>query len=178
MTSSRPPRQHQIGIMALALTFMGSACTTSKAIDTKIKINASPCTVFDVLADFERYPEWNPYHIRVVGEPEVGAPLEIRVSRPDGKVVDVPHVRVLEVKSCRTLVWGGGLRGVFRGEHRFDLEPVSENVTVLSHTERFDGVFIGFADLPVDVLTQGYEQMNTALKAEIETGAAAARTRQ
>ncbi|MEM9495584.1 MAG: SRPBCC domain-containing protein [Pseudomonadota bacterium] len=144
------------------------ACTTSKPIETDIKIDAEPCTVFEVLADFDRYPEWNPYHIRVNGTLEVGAPLEVRVSRPDGKVVDVPHVRLLEVEPCRTLVWGGGVSGVFRGEHRFDLVPGPANITKLSHTERFSGLFIGFADLPVDVLTQGYEEMNAALKSYIE----------
>ena len=97
-----------------------SACTTTKSIDTAIEIDAQPCAVYDVLADFDRYPDWNPYHVRVEGTLEVGAPLEVRVSRPDGKVVDVPHVRVLEVEPCRTLVWGGGVPGVFRGEHRFD----------------------------------------------------------
>ena len=30
-------------------------------IETKIRINASPKQVWDVLIDFERYPEWNPF---------------------------------------------------------------------------------------------------------------------
>ncbi|MEM9374596.1 MAG: SRPBCC domain-containing protein [Pseudomonadota bacterium] len=148
-----------------------SACTTTKSIDTAIEIDAQPCAVYDVLADFDRYPDWNPYHVRVEGTLEVGAPLEVRVSRPDGKVVDVPHVRVLEVEPCRTLVWGGGVPGVFRGEHRFDLALGPDDITELSHTERFSGLFIGFADLPVDVLTQGYDDMNTALKSYFEAAA-------
>ena len=158
-------------VWVLLFLCVASACTTSKPIDTAIEIDAEPCEVFEVLADFDHYPDWNPYHIRVVGRPEVGSPLEVRVSRPDGKVVDVPHVRVLEVEPCRTLVWGGGVSGVFRGEHRFDLAPGPDDITELSHTERFSGLFIGFADLPVDVLTQGYEDMNTALKSHVERAA-------
>lgn len=153
---------------ASAFLCAASACTTSKSIDTAIEINAQPCAVYDVLANIDHYPEWNPYHVRVNGNLEVGAPLEVRVSRPDGKVVDVPHVRVLEVEPCQSLVWGGGVWGVFRGEHRFDLAQGPSGVTELSHTERFSGLFIGFVDLPVDVLTQGYEDMNAALKSYIE----------
>lgn len=160
----------------LLILCAASACTTTKSIDTAIAINAKPCAVFEVLADFDRYPEWNPYHIHVNGALEVGAPLEVRVSRPDGKVVDIPHVRVLEIEPCRTLVWGGGVSGVFRGEHRFDLAPGPDDATQLAHTERFAGVFIGFADLPVDVLTQGYEEMNDALKSHIEAAGAAETT--
>ena len=78
---------------------------------------------------------------------------------------------MLEVEPCRTLVWGGGVPGVFRGEHRFDLAPGPDNITDLSHTERFSGLFIGFADLPVGVLTRGYEHMNAALKSRIEAAA-------
>ncbi|MEM8634541.1 MAG: SRPBCC domain-containing protein [Pseudomonadota bacterium] len=155
-------------IWILLCLCMAGACTTTKSIDTAIAIDAKPCAVYDVLADFDHYPDWNPYHIDVAGALEVGAQLKVRVSRPDGKVIDVPHVRVLEVERCRTLVWGGGVSGVFRGEHRFDLVPGPNNITQLSHTERFQGLFIGFADLPVDVLTQGYETMNEALKVHIE----------
>ncbi|MEM8986163.1 MAG: SRPBCC domain-containing protein [Pseudomonadota bacterium] len=146
-----------------------SACTTSKFIDTAIDIEAPPCAVYDVLTDFERYPEWNPYHVAVSGRLEAGASLAVRVSRPDGETVDVPHVRLLELEPCKTLVWGGGVRGVFKGEHRFDLSERAEGATHLSHTELFSGLFIGFADLPASVLQQGYEEMNAALKQHVET---------
>lgn len=158
-------------LMAVMLVAALAACTTRKDIDTSVVIDAPPDEVYAVLTDFERYPEWNPYHIRVVGEPEVGADLEVRVSRPDGKVVDVPHVEVFEAVPGEALVWGGGIEGVFKGEHRFDLAETAEGGTRLSHTEVFAGAFIGFADLPVEVLTEGYARMNRALKAWIESGA-------
>lgn len=147
----------------LAATALGG-CTTRKTIDTSIEIDAPPCAVYDTLAAFEAYPEWNPYHIRVAGSGVVGERLEVRVSRPDGVVVDVPHVTLLEAEPCRALVWGGGIPGIFRGEHRFDLSPRENGATHLSHTEVFSGLFIGFADLPVPVLTEGYARMNAALR--------------
>ncbi len=40
--------------------------------------------------------------------------------------------------------------------------------TRLIHNEDFTGLFVGFADLPPDVLKEGYERMNAALKAHME----------
>lgn len=145
-----------------------AGCTTRKAIDTKIDIDAPPCAVYETLAAFERYPEWNPYHVRVAGSDVVGESLDVRVSRPDGVIVDVPHVRLFEAEPCRALVWGGGIPGVFHGEHRFDLRERKGGGTHVSHTEVFSGLFIGFADLPVAVLTEGYELTNEALRNEVE----------
>ena len=164
------PTRVSLILAALFLALTSTSCVTVKRIDTGVQIAATPEEVYAVLADFERYPDWNPYHIRVVGEPTVGSKLEVRVSRPDGEVVDVPHVKVLEAEPGKALVWGGGVAGIFRGEHRFDLQPVTGGKTMLLHTEKFSGLFIGFADLPVDVLTEGYQQMNLALKNWMEQG--------
>ena len=82
-------------LAALFFTLTSTSCVTVKRIDTGVQIAATPEEVYAVLADFERYPDWNPYHIRVVCEPTVGSKLEVRVSRPDGEVVGVPHVKVL-----------------------------------------------------------------------------------
>lgn len=147
-----------------------SACTTHIPIRTEIVVQAPPERVFAVLTDFEKYPEWNPYHIRVAGKPEIGAELEVRVHRPDGKTVDVPAVHVLRLVADRELTWGGGMKGVFYGEHVFLLEPVAADRTRLVHNEDFMGLFIGFADLPPAVLTEGYNRMNRALKAYVEGG--------
>ncbi|MCP3874614.1 MAG: hypothetical protein GY699_15850 [Desulfobacteraceae bacterium] len=39
--------------------------------------------------------------------------------------------------------------------------------TVLMHNEDFSGIAIGFADLPPDVIAEGYHQMNMALKSRL-----------
>ncbi|MEZ6000226.1 SRPBCC family protein [Hyphomonas sp.] len=156
-------------IMAAFCAVFAVGCTTSKSIRTSIEIDATPQRVFDVLSDFSKYPLWNPYHVRVVGDPVAGAPLEVRVSRPDGRIVDVPHVHVIRAEPGEALYWGGGPEHIFNGEHRFDLAPLDGGTrTLVHHDEDFSGLFIGFADLPVPVLTEGYEQMNEALKAWVE----------
>ncbi len=162
-------------ILTITLVFaVLSGCTRHIPIRTEVVIDAAPEVVFATLTDFGRYPDWNPYHIRVLGDPRVGADLEVRVHRPDGKIIDVPAVHVLRLRQNAELTWGGGIRGIFHGEHVFRLEKAGRSGTRLIHNEDFKGIFIGFADLPPEVLTRGYEMMNLALKDYIEGGKAPA----
>ncbi len=151
-----------------ALPLMG--CVNHIPIRTQVEIDAPVERVYSALLDFKSYPDWNPYHIRVAGRPEIGAKLEVTVQRPDGKIIEVPAVHVLRLRENAELTWGGGIKGVFYGEHVFALQKLEGDKPRLIHNEDFKGIFIGFADLPPDVLTKGYEQMNEALKRHLEEG--------
>lgn len=158
-------------IFIMFLTVLSLAgCTSHIPIRTQIDINASVERVYSTLLDFKSYPDWNPYHISVAGNLEVGAELDVTVQRPDGQIIDVPAVHIIRMVENTELTWGGGIKGVFYGEHVFKLQKLGENKTLLIHNEDFEGVFIGFADLPSDVLTKGYNLMNEALKRHLETG--------
>jgi len=145
-------------------------CTTHIPVRSQIEIDAPLERVYSTLIEFERYPAWNPYHIRVAGSPEPGAKLKVTVHRPDGKTVEVPAVHVLRLRENAELTWGGGIKGVFYGEHVFELKKLAANRTLLIHNEDFKGLFVGFADLPAEALTTGYERMNRALKNHLEAG--------
>ena len=64
---------------------------------------------------------------------------------------------------------GGGIRGIFYGEHSFLLEQISQDKTLLRHNEDFSGIAVGFADLPPEVIAKGYQLMNLALKERVES---------
>lgn len=155
-----------ITVLLTAFSLVG--CSNHLSIRTQIDIEAPIEQIFSTLLDFESYPDWNPYHKSVVGKPEVGAELEVTVQRPDGQIIEVPAVHIIRLHENTELTWGGGIKGVFYGEHVFELQKLDGNKTRLKHNEDFEGIFIGFADLPADVLTQGYEQMNEALKKYLE----------
>lgn len=155
-----------IMLSILVLTLVG--CKTHIPVRSQIDIDAPIERVYQTLITFEDYPDWNPYHIRVRGRPETGAALEIRVQRPDGKIIDVPGVHIMRIRENAELTWGGGIPGVFYGEHVFTLRSIEHGRTRLTHNEDFSGIFIGFADLPQDIITQGYNQMNNALKVYLE----------
>jgi hypothetical protein len=155
-----------LGLGLLVLTSIASGCS-SISIRTSVEIDAPREKVYATLADLESYPEWNPYHRRVDGNFEEGAELSIDVLRPDGKRVQVPP-HMLRIAENEEITWGGGIRGVFYGVHSFTLETQSDGKTLLRHNEDFSGIAIRFADLPADVIADGYQRMNMALKAKLE----------
>ena len=54
--------------------------------------------------------------------------------------------------------------GIFDGRHRFELEPIDENRTLLRHSEHFNGVLVRFMRKSLDTQTlAGFEAMNQAL---------------
>jgi hypothetical protein len=143
-----------------------SGCS-SISIRTAIEINAPKEEVYAVLADLESYPKWNPYHQKIKGEFKEGADLTIYVTRPDGKEVEVPP-HMMRIKENQEITWGGGIKGIFYGVHSFLLESPEHGKTLLKHNEDFSGFAITFADLPPDVIAEGYQKMNIALKRFVE----------
>ena len=152
-----------------ALAAVAASAAPTVKVRTSIDIDAPPARVYAMLADFAAYPAWNPYHVAVEGDFAVGAPLVVHVHRPDGKSVTVkPHM--LRIEANREVTWGGGIKGIFWGEHVLKLEPLAGGRTRLIHNEDFIGVGVGLANLPADVLTEGYRRMNEALKRRAEGG--------
>jgi hypothetical protein len=146
-----------------------SACSLipSRDIYTEIDIEATPDKVWKLLADNPLYPQWNPYHVRVEGDLSEGERLFVEIHKPDGKRIET-HPHVIRVRPGMELIWGGGIPGVFVGEHVFLLEPLGKQSTRLIKKERFSGVAIPFTDL--DGIGEGYRQMNEALKRRVESG--------
>jgi len=67
-----------------------------------VEIGAPAAFVWDVLVDYERYPEWNPYTVAATTDLEIGAPIDLTLPAFDGsgvpfhtrefiRVVDPPH---------------------------------------------------------------------------------------
>ncbi len=158
--------RHLSLFILLILVLLTTGCSNI-SIRTVIELDATKEKVYNVLADLESYPKWNPYHRKVEGKFEEGAELTIHVLRPDGKKVEVPPHMMRIVKN-KEITWGGGVRGIFYGVHSFKLESGTQGKTLLRHDEDFSGIAISFADLPPDVIADGYHQMNMALKSLLE----------
>jgi len=145
---------------------MATGCSNI-SIRTLVEIDAPKNEVYAVLADLKSYPKWNPYHRSVVGNFVEGAELKIQVLRPDGKNIEVPP-HMIRIVENEEIIWGGGIRGIFYGIHSFRLQEKELGKTILRHDEDFSGIAVGFADLPPNVIAEGYQQMNIALKEYIE----------
>ncbi len=153
-------------LFGAALMATGCSFLPEKHIHTEIEIQAPPQTVWEILVNNEAYPSWNPYHVKVEGKMETGSRLFVEIHKPNGEKVEIePHV--MRIIPFKELVWGGGLRGVFFGEHSFLLSPLGDQSTHLVHKEHFSGITIPFASL--DSIEEGYQLMNEALKARAES---------
>ena len=52
---------------------------TMKELRTEIEIQASPEKVWAILTDLSKYPEWNPFIHKAIGQAKVGEKVDISV---------------------------------------------------------------------------------------------------
>ncbi len=139
-----------------------------------IEIDACPDAVWSVLADTPRYAEWNPFIRRLSGDLREGSKIETQIAPPQGRAMRFTPT-VLRATPGRELRWLGRLfiPRLLDGEHTFKLEPLDDGRTRFVQRERFSGLLVRFAGKALDNTATGFEQMNAALRHEVETRTAA-----
>ncbi len=137
-------------------------------IERSVDLEASAQRVWDVLVDFRRYPEWNPFIVAIAGDAVPGARLEVRLQPPGGRAMNF-RPRVLAATPAHELRWLGRILvpGLFDGEHRFVIEPRGEDRCHLVHGETFRGVLVPLLKRGLGATAEGFEQMNRALAARV-----------
>jgi hypothetical protein len=139
------------------------------SLRTEIDIAAPPAAVWDVLTDFESFPEWNPFIRRIEGVLAPRARLLVRIQPPGGRAMSF-RPTVLRLEPERELAWRGRtlLPGLFDGEHLLALDPLGAGVR-FRHSENFSGVLVPLLRRSLETTTRrGFEAMNAALKARVE----------
>ena len=134
-------------------------------LHTEIIIEATSKKVWEVLMDFDSYGLWNPFIIEIKGEAEEGKTIEVNF--PGMKFTPT----VLTREENREFKWLGKLlfKGLFDGEHRFELEEMEEGRTRLIHSEKFSGLLVPmFRKKLLGETKEGFEQMNLKLKERVE----------
>ena len=140
-----------------------------RTIETQVEIAAPASRVWQVLTDFARYPEWNPFITEIEGIPEVGARLRVRI-QPPGRRPMTFKPTVLVAARDRELRWLGHLvlPRLFDGEHSFRMEERGRTCR-FQQSEQFSGVLVPFFGAGIfDATQRGFEAMNSALKARAE----------
>ena len=135
-------------------------------IRTEINIEAAPEIVWSTLTNLDLYADWNPFIISSKGEVVKGARLANRLQPQGGKAMTFRPV-VTDASENETFEWLGhlGVRGLFDGRHRFDLERLPDGTTRLVHSENFRGILVRAFRRSLDTRTiAGFEAMNKALK--------------
>jgi len=136
---------------------------------TEIDIASSPERVWQVLSNFDAYPEWNPFMRSVTGPCAAGSRLTVRIEPPGARGMTF-RPTIVKAEPARELRWLGHLLvpGLFDGEHRLSIEPLNGGGTRFVQSERFSGLLVGLFAKTLAATQRGFEQMNVALKRQAE----------
>lgn len=141
-----------------------------KSLHSDIEIAGTPEQVWKHLTDFDRFSDWNPFIRHAAGDVKQGSTIEAHLVLPNGtKMAAKPTL--IKVESNRELRWLGHFlfKGLFDGEHYFQIEPLSDDRVRLRHGEHFRGLLAApLIALIGQNTVAGFAAMNEALKAEVE----------
>ncbi len=136
-----------------------------------VEVDAPQELVWEVLVEYARYPEWNPYTARVDTRLEVGADVVLHLPHPDRpgetmttievmRVIDPPHH--LQYDTADTLP------GIFAVRDQW-VEDLGRGRSSYRTTDVFSGDFAQVAyDLQGAWVKAGFDAVAHALKARAE----------
>lgn len=140
-----------------------------RSIETIIHIHTPLQKVWDVLMDFESYPEWNPFIISIEGIAKPGRNIAIKLKLSGEKEMAFKP-RILITEPFQEFRWKGKMliNGLFDGEHYFILSDLPNGSTSLRHGENFSGLLTYFMPGLFNKTEKGFQKMNLALKERCE----------
>lgn len=114
--------------------------THPRCVRVERTIAAPAAHVWQVLVDFARYPEWNPFTYGVEVTRGIGGPVTLHVALGGKKLT--MHERLTRWDEGRAVAWGvrwgGGL--LLDCDRVQSLEPIDETTTRYRGHEAFDGL--------------------------------------
>lgn len=137
-----------------------------RELKTEIKIAATPEKIWEILMDFDRYPEWNPFILSIIGKPKLRERLKVTIQPKDSKPM-IFKPRVTMFKGNEKFAWLGQLimSGLFDGHHIFEIERNEDDSSTFIHKEYFSGLLVPIFWKSMETNTKaGFEAMNRKLK--------------
>ena len=152
----------------------GALRATVNQVEVFEEIDAPPSIVWDVLCQFEAYPEWNPFVRAIEGVPEPGESFRVRLDPPGGKPRTI-RVDLVAIEEGKRLAWHAErvVPFVYDGYHEVRLEPLEGNRTRLLHRENVRGALVPVL-FDESTTRRGFEAMNRALRDRAESRVAGA----
>lgn len=140
----------------------------AKDIKTTILIHATPQKIWEILTDFENYPNWNPFITSIEGKLEKGNKITVNIKPPDGSSMTFKPT-ILKKTDNEALIWLGSIlfKGLFDGKHKFQLIDNQNGTTTFIQSEEFKGIFVWLFN--PQKTEKGFKEMNQKLKEIAET---------
>ena len=139
-------------------------------LTSEIVIDAPSEVVWQVLVDFDSYPDWNPVEVEAKGEAVVGAPFEHTGKLP-GREPRTFHAKIIEATPARALAWKGRIAvpGLFDVRHHFEIDPLGDDRSRLRQFEHFSGILVPFMRGVLRDTQAAFELANQAIKERAES---------
>lgn len=142
-----------------------------KVFSDVVEINAPVEKVWQILVDFEHYPQWNPFTYRVETDLKVGSPVDLYVKLPSrGSRLQTEYIR--EVVEPTKLSWGMemGSKYLLTALREQYLTPISETRCSYYSTDLLQGGLTPIVKLLfAKSIQQGFNNMAYALKQRAES---------
>jgi hypothetical protein len=138
-------------------------------IKTEIVINAPKETVWEILSNFEKYEDWNPFIIKSKGKAVEGNTIENTIRNGNKDFTFKP--KLLNVRKNEYLDWLGSLffKGLFDGNHYFEIKEIGPGQVLFIHGENFSGILSSYILKKIGEDTRNnFIKMNEALKKAAE----------
>jgi hypothetical protein len=137
-------------------------------IYTDIVIRSPREVVWDILTDFGRYPDWNPFFVQASAQFRVGGRIDVTEVLANGKRLRF-GATIADIEQGKTFQWEGRflLPVLWHGRHVFSLHECGAGETLFIHREIYAGIASPLFGL--DRVAPCFEQMNRALKRRAET---------
>ena len=141
-----------------------------RTISAQLEIEAPAEQVWDVLVDFDSYPEWNPFMTEVRGRPLRGATLHISMRRPGGWRLRF-RARVVAAQRPSLLAWQGRgwawWPGLLRGERWIAIQSLPGGRSRIEMRTTFTGLLSSLM-VWLDRYLASFDEMEQALKRRVE----------
>lgn len=141
------------------------------AISAETVIDAPLQTVWQVLTDFPRYGEWNPFTPSLETDFRLGSPVAMKVRLVPGKKLmhQVEYMNVLEPGRRFAYGYDLGCRWLLRANRYQELEDLGNGRTRYYTTDRFSGLMVPLMKwLYARHIQRGFEDVAAGLKARAE----------
>ena len=130
------------------------------------EINAAPETIWRIVTDASKYPDWDPGIIRIEGQIAPHEHLTIYTKAAPQRAF---KPSVTEFEPNRRMVWKSGMPlGLFYGARTFLLEPLGGNRVRFTLTEVYGGPMLPMIGKSIPDLNPTFKDFAAALKQRAE----------
>ena len=138
-----------------------------KEFSISTDIHASPETIWAILTDAPRYPEWNEGVDKVEGTIALNEKITVHAKISPGRAFPVT---VSEFVPNQKMTWTGGMPlGLFKGVRTFTLTPKGDGRTEFATREVFSGPLLPLIGRTIPDLTPSFQQYADGLKKAAES---------